>query len=250
MIKNFLSESRIFLRMSFLELKVNGVTTTLLALVIPVGIMALVFFIGGLSTPDMGIQMLSGNLTLIISQNCIIFLAFTLLQLKLLGGFEQYSVFPINRGSLVFATVLFRMLLLIPFMIILLFISVFIFEVDLNIHPFIIIVIVLAGINLSTIGMLLGVFSNNYHKTNSLLNIIMFVIMFGTPLFYSVKVLPVPVQYIQYMLPFVYIVDAINKLIAFSGYSFQLWLDIIALAVYSILSLTVSSFFFKWQAIE
>lgn len=249
-IKDLIKETYVFLKISLLELKINGVATTLITLIIPLGIMGMVYFVGGFATPELGIQMFAGNLTLVINQSCIVGLASSLLYLKLLGGFEQYSVFPIRRSSLIIANVLYRMILLIPFLIILYLISVYLFEIDLNIHPLFLLIILLTAITLSAIGTLLGICSKNYIKSQSLINIIMFCVMFGAPLFYSVKVLPRPIQIFQFCLPFVYIVDALKKVIAFNGYSTRLWLDIIVLFFFSVISLTISSFFYKWKAVE
>jgi ABC-2 type transport system permease protein len=245
-----INNTMVFLKISLLELKVQGIATTLLVLIIPLGIMGLVYFIGGLSSPDYGMQMLCGNLTLVISQSCIVFLASSLLYLKLRGGFEQYSVFPINRSSLIVATVLFRMILLIPYLIVLFGISVYAFKVKINFHPLFFLIIFLAAVSLSSLGMVFALSSKNFRKSESQINIIMFLIMFGAPLFYPMKALPIPLQIIHFCLPFTYIVDGLKEVLAFTGYSERLWLSIAAMFFFSVLSITASTFFYKWEAVE
>lgn len=246
----FIEDLRILFKISLLELKVNGIFTTLLSLIIPLGIMMIVHFIGGLKDPDMATQMLSGNLTLVLSQTCIIQIALAFNHLKTLGGFEQYSVFPIKRSAMIFAAILYRFVLIIPFLVALASISVLLLKVNFVFNPVILVVIALTALCFSNIGTLLGISSTDFVKTNNLVNILMFVIMFGTPLFYSITSFPVPIQIVQLMLPFAYVVDAIKRSLFSSEISFRLLLDVAALVLFTIISFILSTFFKKWQVNE
>lgn len=71
--------------------------------------------------------------------------------------------------------------------------------------------------------------------------------MFGTPLFYSITALPEPLQVLQLCLPFAYIVDVFKQLLVFTGYTYKLLLDLIAICLHSIIMFTLASFSFKWN---
>jgi ABC-2 type transport system permease protein len=96
-----------------------------------------------------------------------------------------------------------------------LFFGALIYKVDIEFSLWIIILLPLTALALSSIGMALGLFIHSLEMIQIVVNMLLFLLVMAAPVFIPMQALPVPLQILGYLLPPSYAADALRH--AMSG---------------------------------
>ena len=97
------------------------------------------------------------------------------------------------------------------------------------------------------IGAIIGTYIDNYEKSYTLSMIMMFFVMFGTPVYYSLDALPYVVRIFQRMLPFSYSLEAMRQLMVTPALNRIVIMDLIVLSSFMLITLGLTAKFFTWR---
>lgn len=237
--KNFvklLNEIWAFMGIELKSFRLIGVGTTAVVLGIPFGVMLIILLLTG-GSQSWGILYAGGGITLIISNLCLVTLSQRLVGLREKGGIEFYNSLPVSPISIQLGILLAYLIVVIPMILIFLFVCVVLFNLRFAISGWLPLIILLSILSFMGIGGIIGLYPRNYQKAHNLSTILMFLVMFGTPIFWPAEVLPKFVQTVQRFFPFIYSVEGIRISLGATKNSALIYHDILALAIFTVLSL-------------
>lgn len=244
---NFLSEVWIYFIIELKHVKSFAIVTTLFSMIIPFGVILMISMMPMEITKDVAILYISGNLMASISNICIVTLAQVLSTMRVKNGFEHLASLPIFTVSPMLGTFLSFFVTTLPSLIVMPLMGMWLFKVTFEITIWLVIVIILTIVTMIGIGASLGTFSDNYRKTHTLTMIVMFFVMFATPLYYPMESLPQIVIVLQRLLPFSYSLEAMRSLMVDPFLNPLVIKNIVILVGWMILSLGISSKFVTWR---
>ena len=97
------------------------------------------------------------------------------------------------------------------------------------------------------IGAIIGTCSDNYQVSEVVSMVMMFFVMFGTPVYYTIEKLPKVVQYFQRLLPFSYMLESMRYVMINRTVGFVVIRDMAILLGYLIVVMYFTSRFFNWK---
>jgi ABC-2 type transport system permease protein len=139
-----------------------------------------------------------------------------------------------------------RLLLTLPGMIVPIVFGAWLYHIPLTINLWILILLPIAGLALSSMGMALGVLVENLEILHMITNVLMFIMVMATPVFIPVEALPVPLQIFGFLMPPTYAAEALRKiLLGITDSAFYLNLSIL-------LGMTIAGFIIvnRWLRIR
>lgn len=231
-----LNEIWAFMGIELRSFRLIGFGTTAVVLGIPFGVMLIIFLLTG-GSQSWGILYAGGGITLIISNLCLVTLSQRLVGLRERGGIEFYNSLPVSQISIQFGILLVYLIVVIPMIFIFLFVCVVVFNLRFAISGWLPLIILLSILSFMGIGGIIGLYPRNYQRAHNLSTILMFFVMFGTPIFWPAEVLPKFVQTVQRFFPFIYSVEGVRICLGSTKDGGLIYYDILALAIFSALSL-------------
>lgn len=244
---HFINETWIYFKIEVKHIASFAIVAALFSMVIPLGVLLMVFMMPVQMTKDAAILYISGNFMTSISNMCIVTLAQILVGIRMKNGFEHFSTLPIFTASPMLGTFLSFFLTTLPSLIIMPILGVLLFKIKFVVSFWLILVIVLTMITMIGIGAVLGTFSDNYQKTHTLSMVAMFFVMFGTPVYYQLESLPLVVRVFQRLLPFSYSLEAMRLLMVNPSLNAIVIRNIIVLSVWMVASMLLASKFVTWK---
>lgn len=226
--------------------RIAGLSTTVVVLGIPFGVIVIILLLSG-GAQNWGILYIGGGITLIISNLCLVFLAQRLIYLRESGGIQFFYTLPISPISLPLAILLAHIILVIPMIFFFLLITSLMFNLKTTISFWLLLIIILSILSFMGIGGVIGLYPKNYQRAKNLPTILMFLVMFGTPIFWPTELLPHFLQVLQRFFPFIYSVEGIRLALRLNIPNVQVYTDVLFLVLFAIISLFLSLRLNLWQ---
>lgn len=110
-----------------------------------------------------------------------------------------------------------------------------------------VIVVIISLITMTGIGAIIGTCIDNYEKSYTVSMIMMFFVMFGTPVYYSLDALPFIIRIFQRLLPFCYSLEAMRQLMITPALNRIVIMDLIVLSSFMLITLGLTAKFFTWR---
>ena len=216
-----------------MEIKVSWYWYLLFSLVIP---LAMVFgfarFGRGLTDQTSLIYIISGSAIFAVVNDGLYAMAMRLGAMKKEGMLVYYASLPINKVAFVMAIMTSRLLILLPGMIFPILAGSIIYNVHLQLSPWIFVLLPLTALSMSIVGMAVGLMVDNLELTNWIVTSVLFLVVMAAPVFIPISALPVPIQFLSYAFPPSYAADALRRLfVGDMGTTFYLDLAILTLMV-------------------
>lgn len=244
---HFINETWIYFKIELKHIASFAIMTTLFSMIIPLGIILMISMMPIEITKDVAILYISGNFMTSISNMCIVTLAQTLLGIRMKNGFEHFATLPIFTASPMLGTFFTFFLTTLPSLVIMPILGIFLFKITFVVSFWLVLVIVLTMITLIGIGAVIGTFSDNYQKTQTISMISMFFVMFATPVYYQLEALPLIFRIFQRLLPFSYALESMRLLMVNPSLNSIVIRDIIVLSLWMVVSLATASKFVTWK---
>ena len=246
-VKNFLLETWIFFNIGIKQQKTLILITSLFSMVIPLGVIIMVCMMPVEIDNETAIIYISGNMVTSISNLCITTLAQILIGIRSRHGFEHMATLPISKWSPLIGYLSSSAVSTLPALIVMPIIGQIVFGVKVNINAIVILLIVLGVVIMAGIGAIIGTCSDNYQVSETISMIMMFFVMFATPVYYSIEKLPVIIQLFQRTLPFTYILEAIRYVMLYGLANEMVNRNIVILFIYLLIVLFFTNEFFNWS---
>lgn len=246
-IKKSALEFRIYFTIGVKEQATFLITAILFSMVIPFGVIFMVKMMSATMDQASTVVYISGNMITAISNLCITTLAQLLLNARAKNGFEHMATLPISRWSPLFGMLGSSAIATFPSLFLMPLIAMKMFHVTFRVTPTLIFVLLLSLFIMINMGAIIGTCSENYVVCNTVSMVMMFFVMFGTPVYYSIDALPVFVQYFQRLLPFTYMVESMRHIMVFGVNNQVVYRDIIVLLVYAIVLFLFTNKYFQWK---
>ncbi|MBC7813958.1 MAG: ABC transporter permease [Burkholderiales bacterium] len=142
-------------------------------------------------------------------------LAVRMTTMKKEGMLLYYASLPISKIAFVMAIILSRLVITLPGMLISIFGGLAMYGAELNFSLWIVVVLVITALALSSIGMALGALVDNVEVIQVVSNVLLFVLIMAAPVFIPYDALPLPLQLASYLFPPTYAAAALR--LALSG---------------------------------
>jgi ABC-2 type transport system permease protein len=243
----FFVDLKFLLLEQFLEIRVTWYWHIIFALVLP---MALVFGFGrigsGLKDRESLLYIISGSAIFSVANDGLYVLATRIGVMRKEGILVYYASLPISRFALMTALIVSRLVITIPGMIVPILFGSTIYHVPFAFSPWILALLPLTGLTLSSIGMALGSLIENLEIIQVLANLLLFILIMVAPVFIPIHALPLPLQVLGYLLPPTYAAAALRMTLdgTING-DFYLYLGI--LAVMMLVSIAILNRWLTWR---
>ncbi len=162
------------------------------------------------------------------------------------GDFLYYASLPISKAVFLLALIASKLLIQLPGIAVSLIGGSLLYRFHLAPNPLLFLIIPLAAVSISGIGAALGMLSPNFQATNVLSQLILFIVMFASPVYIAASALPLPVQVFGLLLPPTYAADALRRAIA-GVTDGRLALDLLVLFAWAVASLGGVTRGLKWR---
>ena len=193
-------------------------------------------YVGGAREPDELAYVVSGSVVVSLTTMGVTVLAQGLAGARERGELLYYASLPISKATFIAAFVAAKLLMQLPGVLLALIGGSLIHGLPLAASPTALLVIPLAALSLSGVGAALGLLSPSYQATNALSQLVLFVVLFASPVMIPAELLPAPLQWLGYLLPPTYAADALRLGLAGAADE-RLLLDLGVLAAFAALSL-------------
>ena len=246
-LQDFLIEIWTFILIDIKRLSNWIIANIFFSMVIPFGILLMISLMSPNITISMGIIYISGNIITSISNLCISSLAQSLIGMRSQNGFEHLATLPIYRLSPLIGRFVSSAIGTVPSLILMPIIGMLLFKVEISMSIWLLAVIIITMIIMTGIGAIIGTCIDNYEKSYTVSMIMMFFVMFGTPVYYSMDVLPYVIRIFQRLLPFSYSLEAMRLLMLTPTLNRIVIMDLIALSIFMVITLGLTTKFFTWR---
>ena len=245
--KKYMKESLIYFIIDAKQQRSIWIITLMFSMVIPMGILCMVALMPGEINRETAIIYISGNMISAISNLCIMTLAQLLIQTRQKNGFEHMATLPINRFSPLTGIFLSSAISTIPSLLLMPVVGMLLFDISLHVNLWLFVFVIISGIIMVSIGAVVGTFSDNYNLSYTLAEILMFVVMFATPVYYSIEELPAWFHILQRFLPFIYMLEGIRQILYDGTVNRMVYIDLLVLIIYMAVLLSFTFKFFSWK---
>lgn len=198
------------IKSQLLSLRIDWKWSLLVVLISPLSLMFLLYIFSNNDREHL-IYTVTGNMVMSLVTGTMLTLGQEFGVLKQLHGFDYYAVLPIRKINLVVAYTTRSTLLTIPSMGIILLLGVIFFKIKLEINPSIIIVILLAGYSMSSIGACIGIYSKDAEQASMITQVVQPIIVFLSPVFVPANKMPGILYYISFIMPTRYVASALRS---------------------------------------
>ncbi|SDM14692.1 ABC transporter permease [Paenibacillus jilunlii] len=240
------TEISILFRIQFAIVRDSWAWVILMATLYPLTTLLFMRFYTVNPSDEMVVQIIAGNLVFGIIVMGMNGLGQEIALQKHQDHFTFYASLPISKNNFVIANMLRGLMNTLPSFLILGLLGQWLYGVQLHYSPGLPVVILLSLTSVVGIGILLGFWSPTFQFTNMLCQALMMIISFLSPVMVSIDQLPVPLQWISYVLPTTYAADAMRSILTV-GWSMGVMLDCAVMLVFSIISLIVVNRLVSWR---
>ena len=202
--------------------------------------------VGGRQTPESLAYIITRSTVVSLTTVGVTTLAQMLGEAKDRGVFLFYASLPIAKANLLVAMLGTKLLLQVPGILAALVGGSLIYGFPLSPNPLLLVIIPLSALSLSGIGAAFGLLSPSYQMTNALSQLVLFIVMFAAPVLIPPEALPIPLQWLGWLLPPSYAADAIRRAVAGINDA-RLGLDLAVLSVCALASFVGMSRGLRWR---
>lgn len=203
-------------------------------------------YVGGERTREGLGYVVTGSVVVSLTTMGVTMLAQMLGQAKERGDFLYYASLPISKGAFVAALLAAKLTIQLPGVLAALVAGSLIHGFPLVPSPVTLLVIPLTALSLSGLGAAFGLLSRNYQATNALSQLVLFVVMFASPVMIPAELLPAPLLWLGHALPPTYAADALRRSTA-GVHDARLALDLGVLAAFALVSLVGVARGLRWR---
>lgn len=214
------------------------------AMLAPLGMMLMISFAAGV-TEAAKINYLVGAVVFSLSLSGINGIGQEIAHDRLLGTLKWFITSPIHPISYVGG-------LLIPYLVagffnstVILFIGKFIWNAELTLHPLLLVIFALCILSLLGVGVLIGSYSKTPAQAYGLTNIVSFITVFLSPVYYPMDALPPLLRPIAHILPTTYAAEVLRNML--KGAFVNIFENALILAIVSIALITVGISKIRWR---
>jgi ABC-2 type transport system permease protein len=168
----------------------------------------------GLSDKTSLLYIISGSIIMSLSSDGIVIMATNIGQLKRENSLMYYASLPINRLSFVLALILSRFVVMLPGMITPLIFGIFAYDFDVSLNLWLFLLIPMISLSCSIFGLFLGMVIESANLINIIANAVMVLVLLAAPIFMPYDALPLPLQWLSYLIPLSYAAAALRDAIA------------------------------------
>jgi ABC-2 type transport system permease protein len=219
----------------------------LFSMVIPLGIVLMVCLMPVVVTKEVAILYISGNFITSISNLCITTLAQVLIGMRVKNGFEHMATLPICRASPLLGVFFSAAVSVLPALIVTPIVGTLLLGTGFIVSFWLGLVLLMSMVIMIGIGAIIGTCSERYHTSQTLSMVMMFFVMFATPVYYSLDGLPPALQVVQRLLPFSYALEAMRSLMVSPALTPTVLLDLGALFAFLCVTIGFTIKFFTWK---
>lgn len=164
------------------------------------------------------------------------------------GVYKLLKMTPLSTISFVAIMTLARTLIGVTINIIVFFIGIIVFEIEVSFIGVlqIILLLTIGTLCFSGLGFLLSNIAKNEAQINMISNLVYLPMVFGSSAFYSLDNAPQWVVFVGKLFPFKYFVDSLR--VALNIHSGNIWGGFIILMVFTVGFILTATFTFKWEA--
>jgi len=192
------------------------------------------------------IYAITGTVVFAIADEALSAMAVRVGTMRREGLLAYYAALPIHKTSFVVALVLSRMMITLPRTLVAIIAGPLLFGIAVQFNPLIVVVLILSSLMLATLGVALGLMLESPELLRTLTYVMLFVVVMASPVFMPLSLLPVPLQYTSYLLPFSYIADALRD-IAFGMTGFGFGIDMLVLGAMTAVSFALLERYLRWR---
>lgn len=182
------------------------------AIILPI---AFVFGFGRIGGDDASIErilyIISGSAIFSVANDGLFVMASRIGVMRRDGILIYYASLPISNSAFLLAMMVSRLLITLPGMIVPILFGAWLYQIPLSFNLWVLLLLPIAGLALSSMGMALGVAIDNLEILHMITNILMFVMVMATPVFIPTEALPLPLQIFGYLMPPTYAAEALRQ---------------------------------------
>ncbi len=186
---------------------------------------------------------ITGNMVMSLVTSSMLTLGQTIGLLKHYKAFDYYATLPISKVSLIISLVTRATLLSIPSMFVIFLIGSIYLHIPMEIHPIIILVILLGGYSLAGIGAVIGIYSRNVQTASLITQIVQPIVVFLAPVLIPETSLPTLVKYSSFIMPTRYVAKAFRS----AAMGQIAYLDIFIIFVISVVTVYLVGIKLDWR---
>jgi ABC-2 type transport system permease protein len=219
----------------------------LFSLVLPLAMVFGFARIGGI-TPDAQrlLYVISGSAIFAATQDGLHGLAVRIGTMKQSGQLIYYMSLPSSRVAFVIAMVFARLVRTLPGMIAPILFGTWLYGLNFNFSPWIVLVLPLTALTMSAIGMALGSLIDDPELTQVVVNLLLFILVTMAPVFTPISALPWPLQILGYCFPPTYAADAIRHILS-NEFGVAFYTDLIVLIAMTSISFVILIRWLQWR---
>ncbi len=196
---------------------------------------------------DIGAQILAGNLVMSTIFTTMGHTANRFAWLKETEGLDYYATLPISRAAMVSTVILAFITLGIPNVAATVLLGKLLFSLPLAPHPLALLVILLAALSLAAVGAVSGILSPDVTTQQVMDNLLLFGMLFLSPVLIPAERLPAFLQMTSRLLPTSYAVEALRKLLV-GTVDATVMMDIAVLSGFAAAALYLATRQLDWRA--
>jgi ABC-2 type transport system permease protein len=234
------------LRIQYADVRETWIWVVVLASVFPLTTLLFMKFFLESPSPDTVMRIVSGNLIFPIIIMGINGLGNHIAWSKHQGQFTFYASLPISKINFLLAFMIRGLLMSLPSVLIMLILSQLVFDVRFHFNIGLLPMALLSVAGPAGIGALIGFLSPNQDLTNMITNLLMVFLNFLTPVMIDIHRLPPVLQAVSYLFPTTYAADGLRQLLQ-GNWTAAVSLDMLALALFTIVSFWIASRHMDWR---
>lgn len=209
--RKFFVDFKYLLLEQLLEIRSTWYWHIAFALVLPVAFVFGFGRIGGdVSSLERILYIISGSAIFSIANDGLFIMASRIGVMRRDGILIYYASLPISNTAFLLSMMISRLLITLPGMLVPIAFGSWLYQVPLTFSPWILLLLPIAGLALSSMGMMLGVMIENLEILHMITNILMFVLVMAAPVFIPMDALPLPLQIFGYLMPPTYAAEAMR----------------------------------------
>ncbi len=200
----------------------------------------------GLTDANSLIYIISGSAIFSVANDGLYTMAVRIGSMKKEGMLLYYASLPISKVAFVAAIMLSRLTVTLPGMIAPMLFGSLLYKVDLNFSGWIVLLLPLTALALSAIGMAIGSLINSLEMIQIIVNLLLFTLIMAAPVFIPWQALPLPLQFLAYLLPPTYAADALRHVLA-GTIDTAFYIDVVVLTFMTLVSFVVLNRWLNWR---
>jgi ABC-2 type transport system permease protein len=192
------------------------------------------------------IFIISGSAIFAVANDGLYTMAIRIGSMKKEGMLLYYASLPISKAAFIIAVMLSRLVITLPGMLVPMLFGALIYDVHLEFNLWIIVLLPLMALALSSIGMAFGSLINSLELIQIIVNMLLFVLVLAAPIFMPIQSLPLPLQILGYLLPPTYAADALRQALNGTiGPTF--YIDMVVVTLMTLVSFYILNRWLRWQ---